>query len=145
MLNDFCGFTFNGIHTSELNILRVSNGSRYNDTLIPSFQDKTAQIEGGDGALFWDSYYNNKPISIQIAFDSLTEAQLRKLRQVFSAKAIGEFILMKTPIKHILQKYRHLRKFQIFALMKVESAFIRERVQFNSLLIILMQKVFINF
>ena len=99
MLYDFCGFTFNGIHTSELNILRISNGSRYNETLGPSFQDKTAQVEGGDGTLFWNSYYNNTPIPIQFAFDSLTEAQLRRLRQVFSAKAIGEFIFDENPYK----------------------------------------------
>ena len=99
MLIDFCGFTFNGIHTSELNILRTSNGSRYNDVLGPSFQDKTAPIEGGDGTLFWDSYYNNTPIPIQFAFDSLTEAQLRRLRQVFCAKAVGEFIFDENPYK----------------------------------------------
>ena len=99
MLDDFCGFTFNGIHTSELNIKRVSNGSRFNETLGASFQDKTAPIEGGDGLLFWDSFYSNKPISIQIAYDSLTEAQLRRLRQVFCAKAIGEFIFDETPYK----------------------------------------------
>lgn len=99
MLIDFCGFTFNGIHTSELNIIRVSNGSRYNETLSPSFQDKTAQIEGGDGILFWDSYYGSNPFSVQIAFDNLSEAQLRRLRQVYCAKAIGEFIYDECPYK----------------------------------------------
>lgn len=99
MLVDFCGFTFNGIHSSELNIIRVSNGSRYNENLSAAFQDKTAQIEGGDGVLFWDSYYTNRPFSIQIAYDSLTEIQLRKLRQVFSPKAIGELIFDEAPYK----------------------------------------------
>ena len=56
MLIDFCGFTFNGIHSSELNITRVSSGSRYNENLGAVFQDKTAQVEGGDGTLFWNSY-----------------------------------------------------------------------------------------
>lgn len=99
MLIDFCGFIFNGIHSSELNIIRVSNGSRYNETLGPAFQDKTAQIEGGDGILFWNSFYSQNPFSIQIAYDSLTEAQLRKLRQVFNAKAMGELIYDETPYK----------------------------------------------
>lgn len=99
MLIDFCGFTFNGIHTSELNIIRVSNGSRYNGTLGPAFQDKTAPIEGGDGILFWDSFYTNNPFPIQFAFDSITEAQFRRLRQVFCAKAIGELIFDETPYK----------------------------------------------
>ena len=99
MLDDFCGFTFNGVHTSDLNIKRVSNGSRYNENLSAAFQDKMAQIEGGDGSLFWDSYYTNKPFSIQIAFDSVTETQLRRLRQVFCAKAMGEFIFDELPFK----------------------------------------------
>lgn len=99
MLIDFCGFTFNGIHSSELSIVRVSNGTRYNETLGATFQDKIEPINGGDGTLYWNSYYNNKPFSLQIAYDRLTEAQLRKLRQVFCAKAMGELILDETPYK----------------------------------------------
>lgn len=104
MLNDFCGFTYNGIHTSELNITRVSNGSRYNETLTPAFQDKTAQIEGGDGTLYWESFYSNIPFTIQIAFDSLSEAQLRRLRQVFNGKDMGELIYDETPYKAYIVK-----------------------------------------
>ena len=99
MLIDFCGFTFNGIHSSELNIIRTSNGSRFNESLGAAFQDKTAPIEGGDGLLFWNSFYTNKPFSFQFAYDSLTEAQKRKLSQVFCAKAMGELILDETPYK----------------------------------------------
>ena len=98
-LNDFCGFQFNGVHSSELNILRVSNGSRYDDDLVPAFQDHTAQIEGGDGTLFWESFYSQKPINIQIAFDSLSEEGYRRLRQVFNGKAMGELIFDETPYK----------------------------------------------
>ena len=99
MLIDFCGFTFNGVHSSELNIIRTSDGSRFNETIGASFQDKTAQIEGGDGLLFWDSFYSNRPFAIRIAYDGLTETQLRTLRQVFCAKAIGELIFDETPFK----------------------------------------------
>ena len=99
MLVDFCGFTFNGIHSSELNIIRTSNGSRFNETMGAAFQDKTAPIEGGDGLLFWNSFYTNKPFSFQFAYDSLTEPQRRKLAQVFCAKAVGELILDEFPYK----------------------------------------------
>lgn len=98
-LNDFCGFQFDGVHSSELNILRVSNGSRYDDDLVPAFQDHTAQIEGGDGTLFWESFYSQKPINIQIAFDSLSEEGYRRLRQVFNGKAMGELIFDEAPYK----------------------------------------------
>ena len=99
MLVDFCGFTFNGIHSSELNIVRVSNGTRYNETLGATFQDKIEPISGGEGTLYWNSYYNNKPFSLQIAYDRLSETQLRKLRQVFCAKVMGELIFDETPYK----------------------------------------------
>lgn len=98
-LIDFCGFQFNGVHSSDLNIVRVSNGSRYSEDLVPAFQDKTAQIEGGDGTLYWESFYSNKPFNIQIAFDSISEEDFRKLRQVFNGKAMGELIFDEAPYK----------------------------------------------
>lgn len=98
-LIDFCGFQFNGVHSSTLDITRVSNGSRYEDELVPAFQDKTAQIEGGDGTLFWESFYSQKPITIQIAYDGLSEEKLRKLRQVFNGKDMGELIFDEEPYK----------------------------------------------
>lgn len=98
-LIDFCGFQFNGVHSSTLKITRVSNGSRYSDELVPNFQDQTAQIEGGDGTLFWESFYSQKPINIQIAYDDLSEGDIRKLRQVFNGKDIGEFIFDELPYK----------------------------------------------
>ncbi len=98
-LIDFCGFQFNGVHSSDLNIVRVSNGSRYSEDLVPAFQDKTAQIEGGDGTLYWESFYSSKPFNIQIAFDSISEEDFRKLRQVFNGKAMGELIFDEAPYK----------------------------------------------
>lgn len=98
-LVDFCGFQFNGVHSSTLKITRVSNGSRYEDELVPNFQDQTAQVEGNDGTLFWESFYSQKPINIQIAYDDLSEYDIRRLRQVFNGKAIGELIFDETPYK----------------------------------------------
>lgn len=98
-MRDFYGFQFNGVHSRDLGIVRVSDGSRYNDNLIPAFQDKTAQVPGMDGTLYWESFYTNKPFTVQIAFDSLTELQYRRLRQVFDAKAEGDLIFDETPYK----------------------------------------------
>jgi hypothetical protein len=35
-LQDFIGFTFNGKHSSELGIVRTSDGSRFNENLLPT-------------------------------------------------------------------------------------------------------------
>lgn len=96
---DFCGFTFSGYHSSSLGFIRVSNGNRYNEILLPTYQDKTVPVPGGDGTYFFESYYTQKPHSINIAFDNMSEAQFRQLRQVFSAKRIGPLIFDERPFK----------------------------------------------
>lgn len=96
---DFCGFQWKGVHSSTLGIWRVSEGTRYSETLLPAFQDETAKMPGQDGTLYWKSSYTNKPFSINIAFDELTEKQLRDLRAFFSAKDRGELIFDEAPYK----------------------------------------------
>jgi hypothetical protein len=40
LTNDFIGFSYNGIHSSDLGIIRTSDGSRFNENLLPVSQDK---------------------------------------------------------------------------------------------------------
>lgn len=96
---DFSGFKFNGYHSSSMNFVRTSNGSRYEENLIPTFQDKTVAVPGGDGTYFFDSFYTNRTFTIQIAFNAMTEANLRQLRQVFNTNEMGPLIFDETPYK----------------------------------------------
>lgn len=99
-MGDFTGFTFCGLHSfTDLQITRVSNGSRYNETLVPAFQDVTASVPGRDGQLYWGAFYSNKPHALQIAYDGLDETHLRKLRQVFDKDKEGWLIYDETPYK----------------------------------------------
>ena len=99
MQNDFIGFTFNGIHSSELGIVRTSEGSRFNENLLPTIQDKTVQIPGGDGTYFFGSYYTQKVFSVSFAFDNLSETQFRKIRSVFGDKKIHPLVFDELPYK----------------------------------------------
>lgn len=99
---DFMGFQFGEYHSHDLGLVRVSDGSRYIDPSIPNFTDTTTKIPGGDGTYYWDSFYSQRNFNIQCAFDNLTETQIRKIRQVFNAKAEGWLIFDETPFK----KYR---------------------------------------
>ena len=67
MKEDFTGFSFNGIHSSDLNIVRVSDGSRYGESLTPDFEDKIISVPGTDGSYYFGTQYRNKTISISIA------------------------------------------------------------------------------
>lgn len=112
MKQDFYGFRFNGVHTSDLNIVRVSDGSRYSENLSPVFQDKTAQMLGSDGTLYWESFDTNKVWSIQVAFDELSEMQYRRLRQVFNGKTMGELIFDELPFKAYTAKVQSSPQFK---------------------------------
>ena len=96
---DYVGFTFNGIHSSSLGIVRTSEGSRFNENLLPTIQDKTVQVPGGDGMYHFGSYYTQKQFNIPYAFDSLTEEQLAKIKQVFGDKKIHDLIFDEAPYK----------------------------------------------
>lgn len=96
---DFIGFSFNNRHSSEFNIKRVSDGSRFSENLLPTLQDKTAQVTGGDGTYYWDTSYTQKPFPISFAFDNLSEEKFRKLRQWLGVKELCPLIFDETPYK----------------------------------------------
>ena len=101
---DFISFSFNGVHSSELGIIRTSDGSRFNENLLPTIQDKTVQVPGGDGTYFFGSYYTQRQFPVSIAFDSLTEEGVKKLYQVFGDRQIHELIFDERPYKVYMAK-----------------------------------------
>ena len=96
---DFTGFTFNGIHSSELGLTRVSDGSRYTEELLPAIQDKTVQIPGADGTYYYGSSYTQRPFNISVVFDNMTEEQFVRIKKVFGDKGIHDLIFDEWPYK----------------------------------------------
>jgi len=101
---DYIAFSFMGVHTSELNIIRVSGGDRYEDSVTPSFSDKVLEVPGRDGSYYWESNFKNRTFTFNLAFDSMTEANLRRFRQIFNGKSYGELIMEEHPFKKYLVK-----------------------------------------
>ena len=99
-MGDFTDFTFNGYHSFDnLGILRVSDGDRYDENILPDFEDKVVDIPGGDGSYYYGSYFQPKQFSIKIAFDHLTEKQYRDLRRVFSTRLPKPLFFDEAPYK----------------------------------------------
>lgn len=99
MWSDFIGFSFDGVHSSKLNILRVSDGDRYNENILPEIEDKTVEADGRDGVYYYGSFYKSRNIEIQIAFDHVTEEQYRNIRRLFGQKKICKLIFDERPYK----------------------------------------------
>ena len=96
---DFIGFSFNGKHSSEFNIVRVSDGSRFKKDLLPTFQDKTVAVPGGDGSYLFGTNYTQKTRTINFAYDGLTEEKMFEMRRWLAANQAGELILDEWPYK----------------------------------------------
>ena len=97
---DFLGFTFNGMHSLyDLNVYRVIDGSRITDNLAPTYSDLTADAPGGDGQYYFGTHHKTRVFPISFAFDSLTEAQLRKWKQFCRGKELSDLIFDEAPYK----------------------------------------------
>ena len=101
---DFLGFKFNGYHSTELGITRVSGGDRYNETLYPEIKDKIVEVPGLDGSYYYGSDYGPMQFEIDIAFDHLTEQQFRDLRTTFGTKETKQLIFDERPYKYYMAK-----------------------------------------
>lgn len=96
---DFISFTYNGVHSTELGVMRVTSSNRYTDALLPTIQDKTVQVPGGNGTYFFGSYYTQRPITINVAFDEVTEDQIRLMRKIFGDQLSHELVFDDEPYK----------------------------------------------
>lgn len=96
---DFTGFTYNGEESRNYGITRVSDGSRYTDQLLPQMKDTTVDPTGVDGQLFFSTYYKSRQINLNLAFDCVTEKQLRGLRQLFDGRQVHPLIFYERPYK----------------------------------------------
>ena len=111
--NDFIGFSFqpiiNGvpqeeIHSSDLNILRVSDGSRYSENLLPTMKDQTAEIPGGDGMYWWETNNTQRNFTVNIAFDSVTESNRRTIMKLFDGRNLVYLVFDEMPFKRYTVK-----------------------------------------
>lgn len=96
---DFLGFTFGGQHSSSLGIVRVSDGSRYHEDLMPEFEDKTVKVDGRDDTYYFGSEYKQKNIEVPIAFEDLTEEQLHQLKILMNGSELKTLIFDESPYK----------------------------------------------
>lgn len=101
---DFIGFTFGGVHSSTLGMVRVSGGSRYDENLLPSFQDKTSEVFGREETFLFGTSYSKRDLTVKIAFDSITEEQIRGIRQLFGDQQVKDLIFDEAPYRSFRAK-----------------------------------------
>lgn len=101
---DFLGFTFNGRHSSEFGLVRTSSSNRYDRQILPNMQDKTVQVPDGDGTYYFGSYYTQKPFSIPVAFDSMSQEQYDAFGSWLGDRGVHELIFDEADYKEYRAK-----------------------------------------
>lgn len=104
MKGDFTGFTLGEFHSSDLGIVRIADGDRYDEALLPDIEDKTVDIPGNDGSYYYGSYYKPREFKINVAFDRINNEQFRKLKRVTSNRKLFELTFDEAPYKTYLVK-----------------------------------------
>lgn len=94
--DEFIAFAFGDFNSKTKGIIRTSDGDRYNNTLSPQIQDKTADIPGADGQFYFGSQHKTQSFTVNFAFDKLTAADIRDLKKAFSGKVLKELIFSES-------------------------------------------------
>ena len=96
---DYVGFTYNGVHSSQLKILSVSDGSRYHMDLLPTTEDYSVDIVGGYGANYFGGFFKKREITLNIAYDEVEEQHLMAMRELFGDREVHELYFDENPYK----------------------------------------------
>ena len=96
---DFTGFYLGNVHSSTYGILRVSDGDRYTEGLIPEFENFEVELVGGDGSAYGGRQFKKTNFEIKIAFDHLTEKQFRAMRTWLGKEELQPFRFDERPYK----------------------------------------------
>ena len=105
------GFTFCDIHSSKYNLLSVSNGGRYSQSLFADFEDSTDSVMGMDGVYYYGTDMKTKPITFHCFINRITETQLRGLRAWLHPKRVGKLVFDESPYKYYIAKISQMPSF----------------------------------
>lgn len=92
--DDFIHFAFGDFNSKTFGtngqLIRTSNGNRFDIHLTPPLNDKVAEVPGGDGSYYFGTQYKPKVIDVSFAFEKLTKNEIQELKRVFSGKELKE-------------------------------------------------------
>lgn len=117
----FIDFTYGSHKASDFHLYRVSSGSRYNDNLIPTLTDKTAETPGADGMYFFNTYYKQRQFTINFAYNALTETGLRDVRNWLNGKEVLPLIFDEWPNRQYFAKVTGAPSFKYIQFLEYDT------------------------
>lgn len=112
---DFLDFYYNGKWASELGLVKVNNGKRQDDEVLPASKDTTIDIPGNDGVYYVNSKYQQREFKIDFAYDGLTEADIKAIREWLAPQKECRLIFAECPYKYYMAKPKSSPKLSYIA------------------------------
>lgn len=105
-LVDFEGFRFGNIHSSDLNLVVVSQNNRYDKNVLPSPSDYSSNIPGGDGKYYFGQTFNTREFTVNVAFNNVSEDNFRQISQLFATDKLQDLVFDEMPFKTFKAKIK---------------------------------------
>ena len=112
---DFLDFYYNGKWASELGLIKVNNGKRQDDEVLPASEDTTIDIPGNDGVYYIKGKYQQREFKIDFAYDGLSEDDIKKIREWLAPQKECRLIFSERPYKYYMAKPKSAPKLSYIA------------------------------
>ena len=111
-MNDFLGFRFGNIHSSDLHLVVISSSDRYQKDSLPELRDYSVEVSGGNGSNYFGSSYATRDFSLNVAFDDIDEKTWRKISQLFGDDRLRDLVFDELPYKVYKAKIKSKPEFK---------------------------------
>ena len=104
MNRSFISFSFGGKNIEDFNLIATMNGDYIQKNGYSEFEDIVSDYDVLNGHFYWGSRYTNHIISFLLATDGITQSELEKFLNWFSAGKTRELILAEHPNRAIMAR-----------------------------------------
>lgn len=98
-MEDFKGFRYGNIHSKDLHLTVVSSGDRFNKNVLPSQNNYTTDVPGGNGNYYFGQTFGNREFTINVSFEDIDEITWRRISQIFSNDKLQDLVFDENPYK----------------------------------------------
>ena len=93
-------FVFDGIDSTQVGVVSVSDGSTYDTPVLPAFNDNSLEVDGYDGRYYFNTRITQKDFTYNCFIDNLSAFQFDQLKSWIRPKKIGKLIRPEEPYRY---------------------------------------------
>lgn len=93
-------FVFDGIDSTQVGVVSVSDGSTYDTPVLPAFTDNSLEVDGYDGRYYFNTRITQKDFTYNCFIDNLSAFQFDQLKSWIRPKKIGKLIRPEEPYRY---------------------------------------------